>query len=176
MCVCVCVCVCECVPIVVADVLIFAPSLFLTSFTFSLGFDRLPQVAHKPGDGTLFVYDRDNVKFRKDGHSWQKRADGRHAREDHAKLKVMCLTRPERDRCCCHCLLLLTSRTLRLSLAKTHTHTHTHTLQVDGKIAIYSCYAHLEEDPNFHRRLDTLSLFPLHESPFEFTHSCCFVL
>lgn len=28
------------------------------------------------------------VKFRKDGFDWEKRADGRTVREDHAKLKV----------------------------------------------------------------------------------------
>ena len=36
----------------------------------------------------MFLFDRQKVKFRKDGYGWEKRADGRTVREDHAKLKV----------------------------------------------------------------------------------------
>jgi hypothetical protein len=61
----------------------------LTPPPLLLPLSRPCKVAYKPPDGALFVYDRDAVKFRKDAHDWQKRADGRHAREDHAKLKVL---------------------------------------------------------------------------------------
>jgi len=43
----------------------------------------------KPGPGTLFLIDRRAVRFyRKDGHNWQKKKDGRTVRETHEKLKV----------------------------------------------------------------------------------------
>ena len=42
----------------------------------------------QPSSGALFLYDRDEVKFRKDGHVWEKRKDGKSIREDHAKLKI----------------------------------------------------------------------------------------
>eukprot|EP00041_Stephanoeca_diplocostata_P034158 m.1148084 g.1148084 ORF g.1148084 m.1148084 type:complete len:409 (-) comp24473_c0_seq1:3618-4844(-) len=63
-----------------------------------------------PPSGSIFLFDRSTVKFRKDGYNWEKRADGRTVREDHAKLKVAKLN------------------------------------------VIYSCYAHLEGHPSFHRR------------------------
>lgn len=43
----------------------------------------------KPGPGTLFLIDRRAVRFfRKDGHNWQKKKDGKTVRETHEKLKV----------------------------------------------------------------------------------------
>eukprot|EP00899_Mesostigma_viride_P028270 jgi/Mesvir1/8628/Mv02578-RA.1 len=43
----------------------------------------------EPASGSLFLYDRRNVKFfRKDGHEWQKKKDGKALRETHEKLKV----------------------------------------------------------------------------------------
>lgn len=42
----------------------------------------------KPPSGSVFLFDRSKVKFRKDGYDWEKRSDGRTVREDHAKLKV----------------------------------------------------------------------------------------
>eukprot|EP00127_Corallochytrium_limacisporum_P004934 Clim_evm8s195 gene=Clim_evmTU8s195 len=45
-------------------------------------------VAHQPPSGTAVLYDRSQVKFRKDGHNWKKRKDSRNVREDHMKLKV----------------------------------------------------------------------------------------
>lgn len=37
----------------------------------------------------MFLFDRRAVRFfRKDGHSWRKKADGKTVRETHEKLKV----------------------------------------------------------------------------------------
>ena len=37
----------------------------------------------------MFLYDRSKVRyFRRDGHNWKKKADGRSIRETHEKLKV----------------------------------------------------------------------------------------
>ena len=47
-------------------------------------------VAFQPPSGSLFLYDREVTKFRKDGWTWDKRPDGKAIREDHAKLKVGC--------------------------------------------------------------------------------------
>lgn len=39
--------------------------------------------------GSLFLFDRKTVRyFRKDGHNWRKKADGKTVRETHEKLKV----------------------------------------------------------------------------------------
>ena len=43
----------------------------------------------QPDGGTIFLFDRRAVRFfRKDGHSWRKKADGKTVRETHEKLKV----------------------------------------------------------------------------------------
>lgn len=40
--------------------------------------------------GSLFLFDRKTVRyFRKDGHNWRKKADGKTVRETHEKLKVL---------------------------------------------------------------------------------------
>ena len=42
-----------------------------------------------PTGGSLFLYDRVNVKyFRNDGHEWRKKGDGKAVRETHEKLKL----------------------------------------------------------------------------------------
>lgn len=39
--------------------------------------------------GSLFLFNRKTLRFfRKDGHSWRKKADGKTVRETHEKLKV----------------------------------------------------------------------------------------
>eukprot|EP00193_Tetraselmis_chui_P000676 CAMPEP_0177757558 /NCGR_PEP_ID=MMETSP0491_2-20121128/3705_1 /TAXON_ID=63592 /ORGANISM="Tetraselmis chuii, Strain PLY429" /LENGTH=481 /DNA_ID=CAMNT_0019273213 /DNA_START=519 /DNA_END=1964 /DNA_ORIENTATION=- len=45
--------------------------------------------ADLPPSGTLFMYDRKQVRFfRLDGHNWRKKHDGKTVRETHEKLKV----------------------------------------------------------------------------------------
>ncbi len=39
--------------------------------------------------GLLFLFNRKSVRFfRKDGHEWRKKSDGKSVRETHEKLKV----------------------------------------------------------------------------------------
>ncbi|XP_078615101.1 calmodulin-binding transcription activator 2-like isoform X2 [Branchiostoma floridae x Branchiostoma japonicum] len=42
----------------------------------------------RPQSGSMILYNRKKVKYRKDGYSWKKRKDGKTTREDHMKLKV----------------------------------------------------------------------------------------
>uniref|UniRef100_A0A3Q2Y2N4 Calmodulin-binding transcription activator 2-like n=1 Tax=Hippocampus comes TaxID=109280 RepID=A0A3Q2Y2N4_HIPCM len=42
----------------------------------------------RPKNGTIILYNRKKVKYRKDGYCWKKRKDGKDTREDHMKLKV----------------------------------------------------------------------------------------
>ncbi|KAH7423438.1 hypothetical protein KP509_12G055700 [Ceratopteris richardii] len=43
----------------------------------------------KPTSGSLFLFDRNKIRyFRKDGHNWRKKKDGKTVREAHEKLKV----------------------------------------------------------------------------------------
>eukprot|EP00117_Sycon_ciliatum_P012329 scpid49995/ scgid13444/ Calmodulin-binding transcription activator 1 len=43
---------------------------------------------HRPASGQMFIFDKREVKFKKDGYSWKRRKDGRTPREDHMRLKV----------------------------------------------------------------------------------------
>ncbi|XP_061664275.1 calmodulin-binding transcription activator 2 isoform X2 [Syngnathoides biaculeatus] len=42
----------------------------------------------RPRNGSIILYNRKKVKYRKDGYCWKKRKDRKHTREDHMKLKV----------------------------------------------------------------------------------------
>ncbi|XP_054594554.2 calmodulin-binding transcription activator 2 isoform X2 [Nothobranchius furzeri] len=42
----------------------------------------------RPKNGSVILYNRKKVKYRKDGYCWKKRKDGKTTREDHMKLKV----------------------------------------------------------------------------------------
>lgn len=47
-----------------------------------------PTTAFRPQNGSIILYNRKKVKYRKDGYLWKKRKDGKTTREDHMKLKV----------------------------------------------------------------------------------------
>ncbi|XP_062592627.1 calmodulin-binding transcription activator 1-like [Saccostrea cucullata] len=42
----------------------------------------------RPPSGSMLMYSRNRVRYRKDGYCWKKRKDGKNIREDHMKLKV----------------------------------------------------------------------------------------
>ena len=53
------------------------------------GFEPENNAPVRPGAGTMFLINRKTVRFfRKDGHNWQKKKDGKTVRETHEKLKV----------------------------------------------------------------------------------------
>lgn len=45
-------------------------------------------ILFRPQNGSIILYNRKKVKYRKDGYLWKKRKDGKTTREDHMKLKV----------------------------------------------------------------------------------------
>ncbi|XP_020586615.1 calmodulin-binding transcription activator 2-like isoform X2 [Phalaenopsis equestris] len=48
-----------------------------------------PEPPNKPTSGSLFLFDRKVLRyFRKDGHNWRKKKDGKTVKEAHEKLKV----------------------------------------------------------------------------------------
>ncbi|CAJ1938111.1 unnamed protein product [Sphenostylis stenocarpa] len=48
-----------------------------------------PEPAHLPPSGSLFLFDRKVLRyFRKDGHNWRKKKDGKTVREAHERLKA----------------------------------------------------------------------------------------
>lgn len=52
-------------------------------------FQLAPDPPHKPSGGSLFLFDRKVLRyFRKDGHNWRKKKDGKTVREAHEKLKA----------------------------------------------------------------------------------------
>ncbi|XP_022242985.1 putative GPI-anchored protein pfl2 [Limulus polyphemus] len=46
------------------------------------------EVRIRPHSGTMLLYSRKRVRYRRDGYCWKKRKDGKTTREDHMKLKV----------------------------------------------------------------------------------------
>uniref|UniRef100_A0A061R9Y9 Cg-1-domain-containing protein n=1 Tax=Tetraselmis sp. GSL018 TaxID=582737 RepID=A0A061R9Y9_9CHLO len=55
----------------------------------SYGFPVSVEPPVQPPGGTIFLFDRKQVRFfRKDGHNWRKKQDGKTVRETHEKLKV----------------------------------------------------------------------------------------
>ncbi|XP_033252730.1 uncharacterized protein LOC108158726 isoform X6 [Drosophila miranda] len=46
------------------------------------------KVRTRPKSGSLLLYSRKKVRYRRDGYCWKKRKDGKTTREDHMKLKV----------------------------------------------------------------------------------------
>lgn len=51
----------------------------------------------RPQNGSIILYNRKKVKYRKDGYLWKKRKDGKTTREDHMKLKVQGMEVRESD-------------------------------------------------------------------------------
>nr|KYP49260.1 Calmodulin-binding transcription activator 3 [Cajanus cajan] len=52
-------------------------------------FQIAPEPAHMPSSGSLFLFDRKVLRyFRKDGHNWRKKKDGKTVREAHERLKA----------------------------------------------------------------------------------------
>ncbi|XP_027192076.1 calmodulin-binding transcription activator 2-like isoform X2 [Cicer arietinum] len=52
-------------------------------------FQITPEPPSRPPSGSLFLFDRKVLRyFRKDGHNWRKKKDGKTVREAHEKLKV----------------------------------------------------------------------------------------
>ncbi|XP_048654309.1 calmodulin-binding transcription activator 2 isoform X5 [Marmota marmota marmota] len=49
----------------------------------------------RPQNGSIILYNRKKVKYRKDGYLWKKRKDGKTTREDHMKLKVQGMENPD---------------------------------------------------------------------------------
>lgn len=43
---------------------------------------------NRPKSGSMLLYSRKKVRYRRDGYCWKKRKDGKTTREDHMKLKV----------------------------------------------------------------------------------------
>jgi len=46
------------------------------------------EVLERPPSGSMLLYNRNRVRYRRDGYCWKKRKDGKTIREDHMKLKV----------------------------------------------------------------------------------------
>ncbi|GIY61017.1 calmodulin-binding transcription activator 1 [Caerostris extrusa] len=46
------------------------------------------EVKIRPKSGSMLLYSRKRVRYRRDGYCWKKRKDGKTTREDHMKLKV----------------------------------------------------------------------------------------
>ncbi|WAR14462.1 CMTA1-like protein [Mya arenaria] len=49
----------------------------------------------RPPSGRQLLYNRNHVRYRRDGYCWKKRKDGKTIREDHMKLKVQGLENPD---------------------------------------------------------------------------------
>ncbi|CAG9125633.1 unnamed protein product [Plutella xylostella] len=57
-------------------------------FAFEMGHLPSTVVSITPKSGSMLLYSRKKVRYRRDGYCWKKRKDGKTTREDHMKLKV----------------------------------------------------------------------------------------
>lgn len=64
----------------------------------------------RPESGSMLMYSRKKVRYRRDGYCWKKRKDGKTTREDHMKLKVQGVEVSVFEKCF---FLSLFSKTLR---------------------------------------------------------------
>ncbi|KAL2104193.1 hypothetical protein ACEWY4_001061 [Coilia grayii] len=62
------------------------PSLYLCLYPSLC--PSLSSISASTPNGSMILYNRKKVKYRKDGYCWKKRKDGKTTREDHMKLKV----------------------------------------------------------------------------------------
>lgn len=62
--------------------------IFLSLSVFVLSLPLSGLHGSRPQNGSMILYNRKKVKYRKDGYCWKKRKDGKTTREDHMKLKV----------------------------------------------------------------------------------------
>uniref|UniRef100_A0A669C5G4 Calmodulin binding transcription activator 2 n=1 Tax=Oreochromis niloticus TaxID=8128 RepID=A0A669C5G4_ORENI len=68
--------------------------------SYLISFDRHDEwlsctLKTRPKNGSIILYNRKKVKYRKDGYCWKKRKDGKTTREDHMKLKVQGMENPD---------------------------------------------------------------------------------
>ena len=66
--------------------LLFTPCFM--SLTVCFLFLISPKPTNRPKSGSMILYSRKRVRYRRDGYCWKKRKDGKTTREDHMKLKV----------------------------------------------------------------------------------------
>ncbi|CAB0015270.1 unnamed protein product [Nesidiocoris tenuis] len=67
----------------------FAPNVIDVSLTALLrNSSRQIRSPLEPKSGSMLLYSRKKVRYRRDGYCWKKRKDGKTTREDHMKLKV----------------------------------------------------------------------------------------
>ena len=60
-----------------------SPVLFISGSLNAISFSSF-----RPKSGSMLLYSRKKVRYRRDGYCWKKRKDGKTTREDHMKLKV----------------------------------------------------------------------------------------
>uniref|UniRef100_A0AAY5EDB9 Calmodulin-binding transcription activator 2 n=1 Tax=Electrophorus electricus TaxID=8005 RepID=A0AAY5EDB9_ELEEL len=107
------ICMCVCVPENNHQMKVFLPTKLLESLprtstlpkerlrwntneeiaSYLISFDRHEEwlsctLKARPQNGSILLYNRKKVQYRKDGYCWKKRKDGKTTREDHMKLKV----------------------------------------------------------------------------------------
>ncbi|XP_048221780.1 calmodulin-binding transcription activator 2 isoform X4 [Perognathus longimembris pacificus] len=86
----------------------------------------------RPQNGSIILYNRKKVKYRKDGYLWKKRKDGKTTREDHMKLKVQGME--------------------GLNRGRVGEQTSPPPTQPVSWQCLYGCYVHSSIVPTFHRR------------------------
>ncbi|MEQ2261955.1 Calmodulin-binding transcription activator 2, partial [Xenotaenia resolanae] len=117
--------------------------------SYLISFDRHDEwiscsLKTRPKNGSIILYNRKKVKYRKDGYCWKKRKDGKTTREDHMKLKVqgmeVCIKGTS--------AALLQSDTL-LEVQQNFLYLIRVSLLFQ---CLYGCYVHSSIVPTFHRR------------------------
>ncbi|MBN3317197.1 CMTA1 protein, partial [Atractosteus spatula] len=99
----------------------------------------------RPQNGSMILYNRKKVKYRKDGYCWKKRKDGKTTREDHMKLKVQGVeeTSDSQTQQSCH---------LWWDWEQSPFLSSPPSVWLKPRECLYGCYVHSSIIPTFHRR------------------------
>lgn len=104
----------------------------------------------RPRSGSMLLFSRKKVRYRRDGYCWKKRKDGKTTREDHMKLKVIIIKinyfpskKKEMKFNYFYLFIIIKKKIIEIFIFN---------LQVQGVECIYGCYVHSAILPTFHRR------------------------
>ncbi|XP_055021903.1 calmodulin-binding transcription activator 1 [Boleophthalmus pectinirostris] len=100
----------------------------------------------RPQNGSMILYNRKKVKYRKDGYCWKKRKDGKTTREDHMKLKVQGVETADPESFQSTGDGQLNKAVLAGGAESTVT------VDSNASKCLYGCYVHSSIIPTFHRR------------------------
>lgn len=123
----------------------------------------------RPKSGSMLLYSRKKVRYRRDGYCWKKRKDGKTTREDHMKLKV------QGTEVCIMCWLIplsLSRVIIQNNLLNSHFHAPRHMYTQ----CIYGCYVRFLSQFSLQKKMRIFSSPQVHSAVLPTFHRRCYWL